>query len=78
MRKFNVQVVQDYLVRREITVAVEAASMDAALDFQAASDAPAYDDPRWKETRSLQHEGVYVASAPRRNARTPTTVGETP
>ena len=58
MPKFKVQVFQSFNVHRRIIVEVEATDLDAAIEKQADSDAPSYDDPRWWESRSLENEEV--------------------
>ena len=58
MPVFNVQVFQSFHLHRRIVVRVEAEDMDAAIEKQAESDAPAYDDPGWWESLILENEEV--------------------
>jgi len=70
MSRHRVRIVQGLSVRREIVVEVEveveveADSLDAALDKQAESDAPDFDDPRWQSKWSLRTEDVHAAGSP--------------
>jgi hypothetical protein len=61
--KHWVKVIQTFRVEREIVVEVEAPTKREAVDLQEGSDAPDYDDPRWKETkRKLVEEDVLNAN----------------
>ena len=64
MSRHWVRIVQGFSVRREIVVEVEADSLDAALDRQAESDAPDFDDPRWRSKWSLRTEDIHAAGSP--------------
>jgi hypothetical protein len=56
--KHQLIVRQVYRVVREIAVEVEAKDWTEAVDKQNDADAPAYDDPRWVETKTLENEEV--------------------
>jgi hypothetical protein len=61
MIKHQVTITQVYRTVRSITIELEADTADVAVEQQAQDDAPAYDDPRWVELRTLQHEQVEPA-----------------
>lgn len=62
MATFPVEIVQVYRATRRIVVGVEAEDLESAVEEQAANDAPAFDDPRWRTGWELQNEDV--ADAP--------------
>lgn len=66
MTSQNIRVVQVFRVEREIVLAVEAPDEQAAVEIQSESDAPAFDDPRWRSTWTLQNEEVEIAPDDRR------------
>lgn len=61
MTSHHIRIVQVFRVEREIVVSVEAPDSQAAIDIQSESDAPAFDDPRWRSSWSLENEAVTVA-----------------
>lgn len=56
--KMRIAIHQTYRVERAIVIDVEATSTAAACEALANGDIgiPAFDDPRWREARSLEHE----------------------
>lgn len=62
MRSHEIRVAQVFRVEREIVVSVEAADLQAAIDVQSENDAPAFDDPRWRSTWTLENEEVTVVT----------------
>lgn len=56
--KIRITIRQTYRVERAIVIEVEAASTPSACEALADGDIeiPAFDDPRWREARSLEHE----------------------
>lgn len=58
MTSHAIRVVQVYRVEREIVVSRDAPDMQSAIDGQCVDDAPAFDDPRWRETWTLENEQV--------------------
>ncbi|QDC37225.1 hypothetical protein [Sphingobium fuliginis] len=58
--KHRIRVVQIFRVVRSIETDVEAATPDQALDLidEGLADVPAFDDPGWSETRTLEHETI--------------------
>ena len=59
--KYPVFIVRTFLVTRSITAEIEAASSHhaCALVDDGSVDPPAYDDPNWTETRTLEHEEIH-------------------
>lgn len=64
MTSHKVRIVQVFRVEREIVVSIEAADLQAAIDMQSECNAPAFDNPRWRSTWSLENEAVTVAERP--------------
>ena len=58
MTKHRLIVVQIFKAIREVTIEVEAATREDARKQQYEADAPGFDDPGWRTTWDLQHEGV--------------------
>jgi len=56
MPTFNVRVRQVLRVDRFIILAIEADSLEDAIDLQSESDAPGEDDPRWVCVSDLMNE----------------------
>lgn len=54
----KVRITQVFRVERTSVIDVEATSHAEAVGIQEEEDAPAYDDPRWVETRTLEYEEV--------------------
>ncbi|SNS68808.1 hypothetical protein SAMN06295912_11286 [Sphingomonas laterariae] len=67
MKSYQLRIAQVFRVEREMVVAVEAADLQAAIDLQSESDAPAFDDPSWRSTWSLESEEVSSAQRPSRS-----------
>ena len=63
MTGHDIRIVQVFRVEREIVVKVDAADLQAAIDLQSESEAPDFDDPRWRSSWTLQNEDVETASA---------------
>ena len=61
MRSHRVRVTQIFRVEREIVVCVEAQEVSAAIDLQTESEAPAFDDARWRSSWTLENEEVVAA-----------------
>lgn len=59
MSKQTLTIIQTFRAERRITVEVDAADHETAIEeFQSGSaDVPAFDDPRWKTEWNLQCEG---------------------
>jgi hypothetical protein len=62
MPKFQVHIYQGYRVERSICIEVEAEDLESAIEEQAATEAPSFDDPRWLTGWDLQTEDVSAAS----------------
>lgn len=58
MTAHAIRIVQVFRVEREIVVTVDAAGEQAAVDLQSESDAPPFDDRRWRSSWSLENEHV--------------------
>ncbi|WP_312419954.1 hypothetical protein [Shinella sp.] len=58
MSKQKLTIIQTFRAERRITVEVDAADHESAIEeFQSGSaDVPAFDDPRWKTEWNLQGE----------------------
>lgn len=56
--KHRISIVQTFRLERRIVVEIEARDPDHACDLvsDGGIDVPAYDDPRWTEIRTLEHE----------------------
>lgn len=56
--KHRINIVQTFRLKRQIIVEIEARDADHACDLadDGRIDVPAYDDPRWAETRTLERE----------------------
>ena len=61
----NIRVVQTFRVVREIVVSADAPDIQAAIDMQSETDAPAFDDPRWRSSWTLENELIEMASEKR-------------
>lgn len=61
MPKFNIKVYRGYQVRQSAVIEVEAETLDAAIEQQESSDAPAQDDPCWHTEWTLMDEDVSAA-----------------
>lgn len=61
--KHAIRVIQTYRLEREAVIEVEAASPDEAAELVGIGevDLPAFDDPVWKESRTLENEQCYSA-----------------
>lgn len=57
----NLKITQGIRLTREITVQVEADSLDEAIKKQNETDSPAWEDPRWIDHPDLMHEEVTEA-----------------
>lgn len=58
MTSYDIRVVQVFRVEREIIIAVEAPDVQTAIETQSESDAPVFDDPRWRSSWTFQNEEV--------------------
>lgn len=58
MTAHDIRVVQVFRVEREIVITVEAPDVGTAIETQSESDAPAFDDPRWRSSWTLENEEV--------------------
>jgi len=58
MPSFNVKVTQVYRVERSIVITRVADSIEEAVELQSEIEAPDYDDPGWREERTLENEEV--------------------
>ncbi|WP_263588850.1 hypothetical protein [Sphingopyxis sp. GC21] len=61
MTSHDIRIIQVFRVEREIVVKVRAADAQAAIDLQSESDAPAFDDPGWRSSWTLENEEVVEA-----------------
>ncbi|WIW89616.1 hypothetical protein K3M67_06570 [Sphingobium sp. V4] len=61
MTAYSLQIVQVFRVERTIVVTVEAPDEQTAIDWQSEGDAPAFDDPRWRASWTLENELVEPA-----------------
>jgi len=61
MISHDIRIVQTFRVEREIVIAVEARDLQTAIETQSESDAPAFDDPRWRSSGTLENEEVATA-----------------
>jgi len=62
MTAHSLQIVQVFRVERTIILSVEAPDEQAAIDRQSEGDAPAFDDPRWRASWTLENELIEPAS----------------
>ena len=58
MKLHRISIVQIFRVERVITVTVDAPDIQSAIDKQSESDAPAFSDPGWRDSWSLENEHV--------------------
>lgn len=61
MTSHDIRIVQVFRVEREIIIAVKALDVKTAVEKQSESDAPAFDDPRWRSSWTLENEEVGAA-----------------
>lgn len=58
MTPHQVRIVQVFRVERQIIVAIDAPDIQTAIDIQAESEAPGFDDPGWQSSWTLENEAV--------------------
>ena len=61
MTAHTLQIVQVFRVERTIIISVEAPDEQVAIDRHSEGDSPAFDDPRWRATWTLENEMVEPA-----------------
>lgn len=63
MKSHRIRIVQVFRVEREIVIDINAPDAKAAIEMQSENDAPAFDDPRWRSSWTLENEEVDAAHA---------------
>lgn len=61
MTAHGLRIAQVFRVERTIILTVAAPDEQAAIDRQSEGDSPAFDDPRWRASWTLEHELVEPA-----------------
>jgi hypothetical protein len=61
-QEHRIRITQVFRAERQIVISVRAPDVETAVETQSGDEAPAHDDPRWKESsRTLENEAVEPA-----------------